>query len=207
MNKINKKKLNMYLKVIILLVIALILIKVIQNAFSRYKSEASSEQEIEIAYILLHTQQVTDNILINNLLPGNISGNVTEATLQFDELKPATYEFQVKNTDGTNRSEVNIDYTITLRATTNLPLEYELYKNQNYNDTGATNILGTSSIERDSYGTYFKVSSSGTQNLGHQTDQADTYQLVVKFPATANSYLYSDIAESLQLIIDAREKI
>ena len=43
---------------------------------------------------------------------------------------PYTYRFSVSNFNQNNMSDVDINYSINIRTTTNLPITLELYRNQ-----------------------------------------------------------------------------
>ena len=192
MAKINQKKLNTYLKIIALVCVMIVLIKVLPGAFSRYRSEATSEQELEIAFFLFQSERVSQNLGLEDLVPSE---------------EPYIYAFQVENSDGTKRSEVNIEYKIQLRTTTNLPLEYKLFKNQNYDETDAKDIFISHILKKDDNGTYFNEYETEMQQLSHENDMKDIFYIAVYFPQSADSYWYENIIDSVEIAIDAQEVI
>ena len=61
------------------------------------------------------------------------------------------FNFTIANNDGTNRIGVDAVYDLKIITTTNLPLRYELYRDQSYNANGAVNIISsTTSVATDS---------------------------------------------------------
>ena len=75
------------------------------------------------------------------------------------------YTFSIGNEAGDERAEVDLEYELTLRTTTNLPLSYELYMNQDYTDEGATSIITENVVDYDEQGTYFRTIKTEKQTL------------------------------------------
>ena len=96
-------------------------------------------------------------------------------------------------------------YNLTIRTTTNLPLTYELYKNQKYTDSGAVNIIKTNTVEPDEYGTYFRNMTTQEENLYYKEPKTKIYELVIHFPENYNTINYQNIIEALEMQVDSHQ--
>ena len=99
-------------------------------------------------------------------------------------------------------------YKRQIKTTTNIPLQYVLYKNQAPTSTNPTNILIGGEALADTDGTYFKTFTTATQTLTHSTEQTDVYYLLVYFPETYKSQQeYQSMIESIEIMLDSKQKI
>ena len=98
-----------------------------------------------------------------------------------------------------------MSYDLKIRTTTNLPLTYSLYMNQDYEDENAINRIETNEIEQDEDGTYFRTMTTETETLFYKEPKTNVYQLIVHFPANYNTIEYQDIIEMLEITIDSRQ--
>ena len=186
----NKKLKRLYAKIVILILCLLILLRIITLVLSKYESEATSNANVDIAFYLLKEDYKTMTLNLDSLFP------------QTDEY---VYTFTIGNQDGEKTAEIDLIYDLTIRTTTNLPLTYELYKNQEYTDTGATNIIKTNTIEQDEYGTYFRIMTIESENLNYIEPKTNTYQLVIHFPENYNTTNYQNIIEALEINVDSHQ--
>lgn len=187
---INKKRFVNLLKIVGLLLILMVIVFLIPMSYSRYESQGTGDANMDLAFYLLKTEYHTQNILLNEIIPS--------AT-------PYTYSFEISNNDGTTRTETNLQYELSIRTTTNLPLEYELYMDEEYTSNGATNILPETGPIADDDGTYFLTMKAPKRYFYYTANETHTYQLVVYFPLEYKSYEYQDIYESVQIIVDSKQ--
>lgn len=177
-------------KIIALFVMLILLIFVIPYTYSKYESTANSNIKSEVAYYILNADYMTDSIRLTNLVPSD---------------EPYIYTFTISNNDGTNRLETRLKYDLTILTTTNLPLTYELYMNEDYNNPSATNIIQTNIDTLDEHGTYFKEMKVSTSYFNYQFDEENEYTLLIYFPKTYISHQYQDLIDSLEIIIDSEQ--
>ena len=118
---------------------------------------------------------------------------------------PYVYNFTVANNDGINRVETDMEYDLSIITTTNLPLTYELYMNQTYDQTGATSAIISQNTTADEDGAYFKTIKTAKQTFSYSANQANNYQLVIYFPTTYTHYKYQDIAEMVRIVIESKQ--
>ena len=193
-NCISNLKKNKFLLCIAILIAILVFI-VLLKTFGRYESNATGSAEAEVAFFVVDQSFETKTILLGEIVPSS---------------EPYVYKFLVSNFNSKKRAEVNIEYDIEFITTTNLPLEYEIYKNENYNDVGANNIISNSYKLQDDYGTYFNhliIDEKGS--FSFKTNQTDEYNLVVKFNENYkdNPYKYEGVVESVRVEINAKQVI
>lgn len=186
----TKKLRRLYAKLIILILCLLVIARIFVLVLAKYESIANSYANVEIAFYLLEEDYKTMTINLAELLP---QGNAY------------IFNFSIGNEDGIEMAEVDIEYELSLRTTTNLPLTYELYMNQNYTDVDATNIIKENNIALDEQGTYFRTITTDKINLSYKKGTTNLYQLVVYFPANYNKEIYQDIIELIEINVNAQQ--
>ena len=169
-----------------------IIVKIISYTVSRYETLSNSNANLDVAYYILNEDYHTMNVDLGLLVPRD---------------EPYIYTFSLANNDGTNRIETNMEYDLRIRTTTNLPLQFELYKNQNYDDSGSENIITNVSTNTDEYSTYFTVFQTDTSYFGYTQNEQNIYQLVVYFPSIYKSIDYQDVIENIEIIIESRQVV
>ncbi len=188
---ISKKRFVLAIKLSMAIILLMTAIAILPKVFSRYQSSANSNSDIDVAFYIINAEYQSQNVVLSKLKPSN---------------DPYLVNFTVSNNDGTNRLGVDATYDLKIVTTTNLPLSYELYKNQTYNTNGATNVISsTTSIAADEDGTYFKTMVAPSETFSFQSNQTYSYQLVIYFPTEYMSYNYQDIVESIEIVVDSKQ--
>ena len=193
----RKKKSNSRKKIIILIIFAIILIFSIWRAIARYTSTATAVQEIEIAMYVLEEDYQSMNLNLGKIVP---------------RTNPYTYDFIIANYNEEMRTDVDLEYTLKIRTTTNIPLDYELYLGQKYNDLNSKNITlplwgGQNIIKKDEYGTDFREITVKKEEFTFEQDKQNKYQLVVYFPSIYKDVKYQDLIESVEIIVESKQII
>ena len=115
---------------------------------------------------------------------------------------------KVANFDSTHgRSKVDLEYKISFEVTTNIPLQYEIVRNENFNP-GYTNIIQNTTIRQDDDNVFYKVfSNNNTYSFSHTTNTTDQYIIKVIFPESYKDYpdSYQGIIELFSIIVDATQ--
>ena len=201
------------IKLLIGMLILLILHKVLFSSYSLYESEANSTADIDVAFYLLKDEYQTKTITLNEMLPGDTQ------YIQF-----SLSNFYVDDANQEIVTETDMKCDLKIRTTTNLPLQYELYIDQ---DTNSDNLLNrleiedgpTDNVHWDSYDTMFKhlVLSSGTEqqkidgitdtiNFEFTTALTRTYILKLTFPEECGeSDAYQDVIECIEISVDSEQ--
>lgn len=188
--KIRKKKYILYQKLVILIICFVILLRIFTLILSRYESTSNSTANVDIAFYLLKEDYQKMTLNLDSLFP------------QDEEY---VYTFSIGNQEGTKTAETNIEYDLSIRTTTNLPITYELYMNEKHTDNGAKNIIKSNSIKQDEDGTYFRNITTDKVTLDYNQPTTNVYELVVKFPSTYNTTNYQDILEVFEIIVDGKQ--
>lgn len=186
----NKKLRRLYVKLVILVLCLLIIARIFVLVLSKYESISNSYANVDIAFYLLKEDFQTMTLNLASILPQD---NVY------------IYEFSIGNQEGEDIAEIDIEYELSLRTTTNLPLTYELYMNESYTDKGATNIIKENKVEYDKYGTYFRTITTDKIILKYTEGKTNLYQLVVHFPENYNNPMYQDIIELLEINVNGQQ--
>ena len=186
----NKKLRRLYAKLIILVLCLLIIARLFVLVLSKYESISNSYANVEIAFYLLKEDYKSMTINLAELLPQD---------------NAYVFNFSIGNEDGIEIAEVDLEYELSLRTTTNLPLTFELYMNENYTDIDATNIIKENTVALDEQGTYFRTITTEKEYLSYKEAKTNLYQLVVHFPKNYNQEIYQDIIELLEINVNAQQ--
>ena len=139
---------------------------------------------------ILNADYQTMNIKLDSMIP---------------RIPPYVHNFSISNYNDTARTDLNIEYTLSLRTTTNLPLIYELYLNEEHDDTGANNIIISNTSGVDADGTYFRTITTNPKTFGYKNDEINFYQLVIYFPEIYTATQYQDVIEGVEIIVNSRQ--
>lgn len=185
---IIRKNNRLKLEIIFLLILLVMLCFLIPFTLSRFKTEARGDAPIDIAFYLLNDTYTHENITLDEMKPG-------------DE---KSYTFSVSNTDGTNRSEVTLEYEVVVRTTTNLQLEYELEEITSGEDV---DVVLSSNVVADEDGTYFKEIKTSSETFEYSNDRTKLYKLTIKYPETLKSHKNQGFCENIEIKILSKQKI
>ncbi len=198
-NKISNIKYLTYkkrfLKVSLVFAFSIILIVfLVTRAYGSYITTAKLRADIDKAIYIFEEEKLSFNIDENKIIPSN---------------DPYTYVFSVQNYNTSQTSDVDLTYNINIRSTTNLPLEIKLYRNENYNASGATNIIGSPTLRRDADGAWYKLyTESDDYPMNYNSNTKDIFTLVINFPkAYSIDTTYADITENIEVIINSKQVI
>lgn len=190
---IDKRRRRLYEKLVLLLIGFVVILRIFTLVLSRYESESNSVANVDIAFYLLKEDYKQMSLNLASITPRN------------DEY---VFTFSIGNQDGTKVAETDLEYDLTLRTTTNLPLTYELYMNEeDYTSANAVNIIQENTVSKDDYDTYFRTMTTEKQSLYFNTPTTNVYKLVVHFPAQYNTENYQDIIEALEIKVEAKQII
>ncbi|MBP5683676.1 MAG: hypothetical protein J6X02_00280 [Bacilli bacterium] len=179
-------------KIIFILLACVIIYNLVDKTNSRYESNATISAEASVAFFV-------------------VDQGTYEGSISLDGLEPSTspfyYTFYVRNyNDSGYRTDVNLQYDIRIETTTNLPLTYEIIRNQSFN--GAyNNLLSSFTTRQDANDVYYKTSNIlGTYDFGFASNQVDQYTIKVNFPISYKDHPeYQGSIEIFSIIINARQ--
>lgn len=187
---LEKKKKILYVKLVILILCFFIVLRIFALVLSKYESVADSSADVDIAFYLLKEDYQTMTTNLAAIVPRD---------------NAYVFNFSIGNQDGEKKAEVDLTYDLTIRTTTNLPLTYDLFMNQQYDDTDAVSIIKENTISQDEDNTYFRTITTEPVTLKYTTGTTNLYQLVVYFPKDYNNENYQDIIEALEITVNSKQ--
>lgn len=194
LSKFDKKRLGIAFKLTILVLCLVLIVNVVDITYSRYQSSANVNVQSNIALFLIDQGTTSGTITLEGLEPSN---------------NAYKYVVNVRNYKQGVRTNVDLDYHIKFETTTNVPFTVEVYRNQDNEDPGATNIVTTPTSRRDG-DVYYKVYDTvGNHRFHYNTNEQDYYTIVVKFATSYKNYpeLYQGKVDLLSVIITAEQVV
>ena len=179
-------------KIILILLVCVVAYNLVDKTNSRYESNANVSAEASVAFFVVDQGTYEGSISLSGLEPSNES---------------YYYTFYVRNYDSQGyRTDVNLNYTIKFETTTNLPLTYEIIRNQSFNSTH-TNLLTGFTTRQDDNGVFYKTSNIlGTYSFGFANNEVDEYTIKVNFPISYKEHPeYQGSVELFSIIINATQ--
>lgn len=184
---IDLKKFIKLNKVFILLALLIILLLIVPISYSIFYSQKNSNATIDAAYYVIDTNIISDTIKLDDIIPSDENYN---------------YVFTISNYKDGYRSETDIEYDLIIKTTTNLPLNYSLYLND---DT--QNIITGDEIVTDEDGMYLRKFTTSTKTFSYLNDEINTYTLSINFPKTFENGVIDYTVEAIIIEIDSRQII
>lgn len=163
-------------------------------SFSRYQSSVVGEINSNVAFYLVKADYMTRQIKLTDLTPSST---------------PYVFTFSVANYDGNKRCEVDLSYVVKVVTTTNIPLRYKLYMNEDYTNANSTNLISSSNtdVSADDYGTYFQTFTLNSVNMYYSTSSINNYTLLVYYDETNTNSKYQDTVEGITIVVDSQQII
>lgn len=190
-NRINIKEFRLYLFFTILFMVTIIIIGSIDLTKASYESNNTISASPDIAFFVVGVESQTGHIKLEEMVPRN---------------EPYLYTFSVNNFQNGRRANVDLTYTIEIITTTNMPLNFKVFKgNDMVNDQ-----IDSTTITTDSNGVYFKhLTINDINAMSYQTNCTDTYTLWVQFPKVYeyNSDEYAGIIDLVDIKINAEQVV
>ena len=188
----DKKRFMFVAKLIFIFISLAVIVNLIGNTYTRYESQVDLNANADVAFFVINQGTYESSISLSGLVPSN---------------NPTYYTFYVANYKDSKRTDVDLDYTIKFETTTNLPLSYEIVRNQTFEGTH-TNIIESTSVRQDANNVYYRVfTNDDTYSFTHTSNQVDSYVLKITFPESYKDYpdLYQGVVELFSIIIDAHQ--
>lgn len=179
-----EEKKRFIIVILVMFLIIFIAVKLFQIAYASYESPAKLNANIEKAVYILKEGGMDFNIDLDKIEPSP---------------DPYIYKFSISNFNGNKHSDVDIEYSISITTTTNLPLTYELYRNENYDDENATNLFKDMTVKQDADGAWYNYfEGKELYYFPYEEDLTDIYTLVIYFKE--ENKMTTDYADSLENI-------
>ncbi|MBR3134344.1 MAG: hypothetical protein IKG56_02670 [Clostridia bacterium] len=184
----REKARALYKKIAFFIISILLIITTIRFTLSRYRSRGHSDANVDLAFYLFKEESISQELKLESILPREL---------------PYVYDLYVANHDDTDRTETSIQYTIQIMTTTNLPLNFSVYKDDNTEEDLVTGI----ETRTDTDGTYYKFIDVQGGSFGFRNDEEATYKLHVTFPKIYNQSEYEGIVEYVKITIKSNQKL
>lgn len=180
--KVNKKT---RLKIIVMLVSSIVLICGSGITYSLFTSSSKLVANQKIAQFVFNaTKTDVIELPIANLNPGAKS----------------EYKFQVTNNIDNKRSDVTIKYQMTIKTFHFMPLEINLYK-----ENEETPLLTCEESSRNTDNEV--VCNTEVQTMDYKLNATDNYKLVIEFPEEYNDDSYTDLVDYIDIEIKSWQAI
>lgn len=163
-------------------------------AFARYEVRTKINANISKALYIFEDEKLSFNLEPDGIVPSN---------------DPYVYKFSVSNFNASHDSDVDLEYTISMKTTTNLPITIKMYRNELHTAAGATNIFGGAQTKRDSDNTWYRVYTTNQQyTMNYANHVTDIYTIVIDFPASyASNTTYANSIESIEITLESKQII
>ena len=193
LEKIDRKRFILVGKIVFIFVAIVVIVNLVGETYTRYESNVDLSAEAATAFFVVDQGTYESSISLTGLIPS---------------LEPLYYRFYVANYDeDENKTNVDLTYKIKFETTTNLPLTYEIVRNEDFNGS-YTNIIDSTSVRQDDNDVYYNfLTDNDTYSFGHRQKEEDEYILKVVFPQSYKDYpdLYQGVIELFSIIIDASQ--
>ena len=190
-NNINKKKFKQSFFSSIVIFLLIIIISSIGFTYARYETDTTLKLNPNIAFFIVDATNNTKSLELTKMVPSND---------YYD------YYFEVSNFNDTGKANVDLNYNIKLKMTTNLPLTYEIYKVE---DNTMANI-NTVNISTNQDGMYFKeYVDTNDYFMACKTKKTDRFLLRVYFPLEYknNHDFYESVIDLVEININATQVV
>ena len=188
---INKREFRLYLFFSILVVVTLISIRTLNFTQARYESSVVSNVSPTLAFFVVGVESTSGQIKLAGMVP---------------RTEPYLYSFEVSNFSGTERANVDLTYSIEIITTTNMPLNFRIYKGNNTTN----NEVDSDTTTTDANGVYYRhLVINDVSTMNYNTPTTDRYTLWVEFPRSYMNYPaeYAGIIDLVDIKINAEQVV
>lgn len=162
-------------------------------AYARYETNAKLRADVAKALYIFEDEKLTFNLKTDGIVPSAV---------------PYTYKFSVSNFKDSKTSEIDIEYTVTVKTTTNLPINVQIYKLDASANPGPGLVTGAV-VKRDDDGSYYRLYKvPTTYQLLYANKVTDYFQIEITFPeAYKDSMTYENAIENVDVILESKQMI
>ncbi len=187
----DKKALVYYLFFSIILLSTLVVFSTFTFTQARYESDASISVSPNLAFFVVDVSSTSGQIRLNSMIPRD---------------EPYLYTFQVNNFKDNRRANVDLTYSIEIITTTNMPLNFRIYKGNNMTQ----NEVDSDTVTTDSNGVFYRhLVINDVSVMRYNVNHTDTYTLWVEFPSSYknNPDAYEGIIDLVDIKINAEQVV
>ena len=188
---IDHKQFKRYLFFSVIFIVTLIVISTFKFTQARYESDIEMKVSPSLAFFIIDVESQTGQIKLESMTP---------------RTQPYLYAFTVSNFKNNKKANVDLTYSIELITTTNMPLNFKIYKGNNMTQ----NVVDSDTITTDDDGVYFRhLVINGVSTMSYTSQITDTYTLWVEFPEQykVNADDYAGIIDLVDIKINAEQVV
>ena len=188
---IDKKRLLKSLTILLLIAIIIFAINQIRKTLAKYQTEGDAQRDVDVAFWIVDNSFQTERILVEDIYPRQ---------------EPFEYTFTVSNFNQEGqKAETDLEYDITITASTYLPLSYEISKD---------GVICTKDdqLYMDNDNTYYRqiqlLAKDNDFSMDSNINETDTLVMKITFPEEYSSNSeYADLIEDIKIELSARQII
>lgn len=191
LNNFNKKTLKRSLLFSLIVMLLIITIAAFDLTQARYETATEVRIEPDLAFFIVDVESQTGQIKLESMLPSTT---------------PYLYTFNVSNFKDTKKANVDLKYSIEIITTTNMPLNYKVYKGTDMTNNKVTNDYFTT----DDNGMYYRhLEIDDISYFNYNQKQTDVYTLWVEYPIEYKAYPkeYAGIIDLVDIKINAEQVV
>lgn len=193
---INRKKLVKSLIIISLIIIIIFAVTQIRRTLARYETTATAQKDVDVAFWVVGNDIKTGRIIVDDIYPRNETFEYTFTVSNFNEAG--------------KRAETDLEYDIAIKASTYLPLSYEIAKKET--DGTEKNCIKGDQLYIDEDNTYFRqITLEASENnfvMDCNNNKTDTFVIKITFPKEYSTNAdYADLIEDIKIELSARQVI
>ncbi len=163
---IDKNSFRKYLMFSFLIMGLLITFSALDFTQARYETNTEINVSPSLAFFIVDVQSETGQIKLEEMVPRE---------------QPYLYVFNVSNFNSERRANVDLTYSIEIITTTNMPLDFRIFKGAGM----TTNEIDSDTTTTDVNGVYYRhLVINDVSTMSYTTDTTDVYTLWVKFPSS-----------------------
>ena len=187
----NNQYFKRYTVLFVLLVLIGIIIGTSNITYSRYETNTKVNLKPAVAFFIVDVDNQTQSIKLDSMVPSD---------------EPYIYRFDVSNFKDDKKANVDLKYTIELITTTNMPLEFKVFK-----DSSMTNsIVNKELYTTDDNGVFYKhLVIDDINSMYYKNKSTDVYYLWVNFPKKYenNPEEYAGVIDLVDIKINAEQVV
>ena len=187
---VNSRDFRLYLFFSILLIVTLVSLGKMNFTQARYESETEVSVEPTLAFFIVDVENTSGQIKLDGIIP---------------RTEPYLFTFQVSNFTATEHANVDLTYSIEIITTTNMHLNFKIYKGN-----GTTDEIDSDTTTTDVNGVYYRhLVINDVSVMNYSQNVTDTYTLWVEFP-TSNMNMpdaYAGIIDLVDVKINAEQVV
>ena len=191
LNNFNKKTLKRSLLFSLIVMLLIITIAAFDLTQARYETATEVRIEPDLAFFIVDVESQTGQIKLESMLPSTT---------------PYLYTFNVSNFKDTKKANVDLKYSIEIITTTNMPLNYKVYKGTDMTNNKVSNDY----FVTDDNGMYYRhLVIDDISYINFNQKQTDVYTLWVEYPIEYKAYPkeYAGIIDLVDIKINAEQVV